>query len=386
MPDPTAHNSAMRHIPFALCLIAVGASVSAQESPFAYPVADAPSITATKNVTYGSSGTVTLAMDVYRPSHPTSPRLPALVFFNRAYGPDRAFYFYTGWAQHAAAEGLIAIVPDLRDDTAADDFERLLTYLTDHSSELGIEANAIAVYAGSGNVYTALPVVENPKTTRVRTAVMLYGTGPVTEFRRDLPLLFVRAGLDRPGVNKAITELAALAVSQNAPVTLLNHSTGHHGFEIFDNTDATREVIDRIVAFVKTTTAPGYQAALRAGLAEATAAAFGITGRSHEAATAYAKLAADHPDDARLGLAYGEALLADSQFSAACAAFETLRHKDLGARDRGLPAARACLMKGDGDAAIGWLKTIPTQYLPTEIETDPAFAALKGRADFHALF
>ena len=102
------------------------------------------SITTTKDVTYGSLGTVTLAMDVYRPSHPTSPRLPALVFFNRAYGPDRAFHFYTGWAQHAAAEGLIAIVPDLRDDTTADDFDRLLTYLTDHSGELGIDANAIA--------------------------------------------------------------------------------------------------------------------------------------------------------------------------------------------------------------------------------------------------
>ena len=87
-----------------------------------------------------------------------------------------------------------------------------------------------------------------------------------------------------------------------------------------------------------------------------------------------------------MGLAYGEALLADSQFAAACAVFDTLRHKNLGARDRGLPAARACWMKGDGDAAIGWLKTIPTQYLPTEIETDPAFAALKDRADFHALF
>ena len=111
-----------------------------------------------------------------------------------------------------------------------------------------------------------------------------------------------------------------------------------------------------------------------------------LTGRSREAAAAYATLVAAHPDDARLGLAYGEALLADSQFSAACAVFDALRDKDLGARDRGLPAARACLMKGDGDAAIRWLKTIPTQYLPTEIETDPAFAPLKGRADFHALF
>jgi hypothetical protein len=43
----------------------------------------------------------------------------------------------------------------------------------------------------------------------------------VTEFRRDLPILFRARGLDRPGVNgnatSGIIALAAAAIAQNAP-------------------------------------------------------------------------------------------------------------------------------------------------------------------------
>ena len=374
-------------IVLAVCLAgSMGGALGAQAFHFVYPVTDAGSVTTAKEVAYGSAGGEALAMDVYRPAHSSKARLPAIVFFNQARGENRHYYFYSGWAERAATSGLVAILPDLGDQTAPRDFGILLAYLTDHGEELGIQADAIAVYAGSGNVFTALPVVEDPKETRVRSAVMLYGTAPVTEFRRDLPILFVRAGLDRPEVNRRLTELASLGISQNAPVTLLNHSTGHHGFEIFDDTDVTRQVIDRIIEFVKTTTAPGYQAALRQGLPEAAAAGFVVTGRSSEAAAAYAKLVATHPEDRFLKLAYGEALLGNAQYSEACALFDTLRDKDLGPRDLGLPAARACLKKGDPDAAIAWLKSIPTRFLPAAIESDPEFAPLRNREDFHALF
>ncbi len=93
---------------------------------------------------------------------------------------------------------------------------------------------------------------------------MYYGSAQVTEFRRDLPILMVRAGLDRPPVNRAITELVNLASNQNAPVTLVNYPGGHHGFEIVDDEDATREVIDGTIDFVKRMTSPAYQASLAA--------------------------------------------------------------------------------------------------------------------------
>ena len=85
----------------------------------------------------------------------------------------------------------------------------MLRYLTSHGSALGIDTAAIAVYAGSGNVRNALPLLEQPSLTAVRAAVIYYGTGPVTTFRLDLPLLWVRAGLDRPGVNQEIAEMAS---------------------------------------------------------------------------------------------------------------------------------------------------------------------------------
>jgi len=281
---------------------------------------------------------------------------------------------------------LVAILPDLRDRSEAQDFGILIRHVGQHANDLSIDRDRIAVYAASGNVFSAFPAVEDPKQTSVKAAVMYYGTAPISEFRRDLPVLYVRAGLDRPNVNQEIAELASRAVSQNAPVTLLNHPTGHHGFEQADDDDATREVIERTLAFVEHATSPTYQAALRRGLPEATAAAYVATGNFRQAATTYAELVSARPDDARLRLAYGEALLGDAQYAAACAEFEKLKGKGLGYRDLGIPAARACAQKGDADAAVAWLASIPPRFRPAELSADPAFQSLRSRQDFRALF
>jgi dienelactone hydrolase len=356
---------------------------------FFFPVAPT-SFTVTSNVQYGTLDTATLRMDVYRPAGVTTPA-PALILFNQAVGAQRANDFYVGWARAAASKGLVAIVPDLHGgEGSARDFQRLIAHLGERAQTYGIDRNAIALYAGSGNVYTAFPIVEDPKQTMIKAAVMYYGTGPVTEFRRDLPLLYVRAGLDRPDVNGdatfGITRLAALAISQNAPITVLNHPVGHHAFEMIDDDAATRDVIERTIDFVKRATAAPYQAALRNALSEAAAAAHVIARDYHAAASEYATVLASHPDDLRLRLSYGEALLGDKQYSAACSEFDRLRGKGLGPRDLGLPAARACLLKGDSAASIAWLQTIPKRFLPPSLQQDTVFASLRGRADFRALF
>jgi len=355
----------------------------ASQPPLAFPLPP-PSITVASNVEYASSGTTRLAMDLYKPDVPSGVKVPALVFFNRATGADRAERFYASWARTAAAQGLIGIIPDLRDGNEAADFRLLVSYLERHAGEHGIDS--IAVYAGSGNVFAAFPVVEDPALTSIKAAVMYYGIANVQQFRLDLPVLYVRAGLDRPPVNESIVKLATLAVSQNAPVTLLNYSGGHHGFEGADVNDATRHVIDATLEFVKHATSAPYQSALRASLQEATAAGYLQAGKFHDAATTYGSMVAARPDDARLRLAYGEALLRDGQAALACSEFDKLRDKGLGYRDLGLPAAAACLQKGDPDAAIAWLRSIPARYLPPSTAEDPSFAALRDRADFRALF
>jgi dienelactone hydrolase len=366
-----------------LCKLALISFLLAQEPPLAFPP-PAAGITVASDVEYGRSGTTRLAMDVYRPASGGAARRPALVFFNRATGPERSGRFYAAWARAAASQGVIGILPDLRSGSEAADFRVLMSYLEQHAAEQGIEA--VAVYAGSGNVFSALSAVEDPKQTAVKAAVMYYGVATVTQFRLDLPVLYVRAGLDRPPVNESIASLTALAVAQNAPVTLLNYAGGHHAFELVDDTAATREVIDQTLEFVKRATSSSYQAALRASLGEASAAGYVQTRKFREAVEEYARLVAARPDDARLRLAYGEALLGDGQFATACAAFDKLRDRGLGYRDLGLPAARACVQKGDAEAAIAWLNSIPARFLPGSVAEEAVFAAIKNRPDFQAIF
>jgi dienelactone hydrolase len=369
-------------------LLAAASSASravASQGPaptYAFPP-PAAGVTVVSDVEYGRSGTTTLAMDVYKPPSGASAR-PALIFFNRATGADRKWDFYASWARTAASKGLVAIVPDIRSGSEADDFKLLLSHLEQKRSDYGFDG--IAVYAASGNVSAALPAVQDPKLTAVKAVVIYYGAATVQQFRLDLPILFVRAGLDRPPLNEAIATLAARAIAQNAPFTLLNYAGGHHGFEAIDNNETTRRVIDDTLTFVLQATSAPYQAALRASLGEATAAGYVQTGKFKDAADEYARMVAAKPDDHRLRLSYGEALLGDKQYAAACGEFDKLRDKPLGPRDRGLPAAHACLMAGDAAAAVGWLNTIPARFLPASVAQDPRFAALKDRPDFQALF
>lgn len=370
----------------ALAIAAPSASAQAGEGPppFALRPAALP-VTVAKNVEYGRSDTVRLRMDVYRPAGAVRPRA-TLIFFNRATGADRSQPLYDGWAKAAASRGVVAILPDLRAGSEPADFHALLDHLAARGASLGVDRDAIAVYAASGNVYTAFPVLEDPKLTAVKAAVIYYGTAPVTRFRLDLPVLYVRAGLDRPNVNEQITRLASLAISQNAPVTLLNHPSGYHGFEVFNDDDATRGVMEQTIEFVRRATSASFQTGLHRGIAEAMAAGYIQTGEFGKAAEVFGGLVKEHPDNLRLQLSYGEALLGNAQYAEACSEFDKLRDKGLGPRDVGVPAARACMQKGDADAAIAWLKTIPSRFLPQELKDDAVFASIRERDEFKALF
>src|SRR5688572_22291537 len=219
----------LRTLTVASLTLLAAAPVATQEMKFFYPAPPPSSIEVTKDVPYGS-----LRMDLYRPAG-AATALPVLVFSNIASGAQRSNAFYKSWAEIAASQGLAAVLPDLRAETYAQDMEAVLAHLLTNGSSLRIDRDRIALYAGSGNVFRALPLVQDPKQTAIKSAVMYYGAAPVTEFRRDLPVLFVRAGLDRPPVNRAMTDLVTAATSQNAPVSLLNYPAGHHAFEIVDD-------------------------------------------------------------------------------------------------------------------------------------------------------
>ena len=109
----------MRTLLLATLTFATASSLDAQELRFLYPAPSPGTVIVARDVHYGTAGETKLMMDVHKPSNPGTPRVPAIIFFNRASGPQRSNAFYNGWAQTVASKGIVGIVPDLRDGSAA---------------------------------------------------------------------------------------------------------------------------------------------------------------------------------------------------------------------------------------------------------------------------
>jgi acetyl esterase/lipase len=61
----------------------------------------------------------------------------------------------------------------------------------------------------------------------------------------------VRAGQDRPALNRTIDEFVTAAEARGLPVELVDHPDGHHAFDVLDDTDASREAIRQVLAFLR---------------------------------------------------------------------------------------------------------------------------------------
>ncbi len=219
-----------------------------------------------------------LTMDLYYPPNQQTP-LPAVIYvlgyrdvgFQTPFGCQfRETQMCISWSQLFAASAMIGITYETRDPV--NDIETLLCYLRSHAVELNLDATRIGIYSSSGNVPVALSVA---LTSNIQCAVLCYGfmfdldgstavSGAASQFHfanpsagrtvddlpRDTSLLLVRAGHEQfAGLNQSIDNFISHALRLNLPVALINHSTGPHAFDLFDDSAASRNVIRAILAF-----------------------------------------------------------------------------------------------------------------------------------------
>jgi acetyl esterase/lipase len=65
------------------------------------------------------------------------------------------------------------------------------------------------------------------------------------------PIFIARAGLDDVNLNDGLDRFVQTALRKNMTIDLANHATGHHGFDVEDNNDRSREIIKRTIEFIK---------------------------------------------------------------------------------------------------------------------------------------
>jgi dienelactone hydrolase len=230
---------------------------------------------APRALTYQSTSGSSLPMQVHYPAS-SSGRVPVvlapLAFPDpeagvRAYGP------FTSWMQLLAASGMAAVIYGTEAPDA--DLHAALNYLRADADALGLDPTRLALFATSGNVTVALSALMHDP--QIRCAALFYGYTmdlgestvvadmsrqygfvnacagrSVNDLPDSVPMLFVRAGREHfPGVNDALDRVIAAALTRNLPFTLINHSTGAHGFDLDEDTDVSRGIIQQVVAFLR---------------------------------------------------------------------------------------------------------------------------------------
>jgi dienelactone hydrolase len=226
-----------------------------------------------------------LAMDLYYPPHAASAtRLPAVVIV--AGFPDlgtqkilgckfKEMGSSTSWACLIAVSGIVAITYTNREPAA--DLQALLQYVRHNAPALGIDGNRIGLWASSGHVPLALWTLMQEPSEFLKCAVFCYGYSlddegsttvadaartwgfvnpaagkSVDDLPSTVPLLIARAGRDQfANLNDRLDRFVAKALSRNLPVTIVNHATGPHAFDLFDDSDPSREIVKQILAFLQ---------------------------------------------------------------------------------------------------------------------------------------
>jgi hypothetical protein len=245
------------------------------------PVAGVDRVTVRKGIAIPTREGVSL--DLYLPPAPGSPTTGAVVFVTGV--PDEGarrilgcamneMASFSSWASAVAASGLMGVTFTTTADPAGD-LQAVFTYLQTQGGDHGIDSARCALWACSSNVPSALGLLLSMPEA-VRAAVLCYGymldvegtrwvadaqrtwgfANPAQGRRVDefpgTPMLVVRAGRDAfAGVNESIDAFVRLALASNLPLTLVNHHTGAHAFDLEEDTPATRRAVAQILAFLQ---------------------------------------------------------------------------------------------------------------------------------------
>jgi len=224
-----------------------------------------------------------LTMDIYHPPDwNASEPLPAVLFvlgypdpgFQKAIGcKAKEMASYVSWSKLVAASGLAAITYTNAEPVR--DVHALLDYVRQNSIELGIDQARLGLWACSGNVPTALSILMECS-EGLKCAVLCYGfmldspgSAVVAEasakwgfvnaifgksiegLPANIPLFVARAGQDSfPNLNNTIDSFIVGALACNLPVTVVNHATAPHAFDLMADNEMTREIIRQMLAFM----------------------------------------------------------------------------------------------------------------------------------------
>ena len=257
-----------------------------KEDVVAFEVAGMNDVIARKDIQYLKTSDSALKMDIYYPPRFDFRRkIPAIIFvfdytnegqLKTAKHQLRTWSPYTSWCKVVAASGMAAIVYETINPE--NDLKSLIQYINSNTANLNIDVNKIGAYSCSANTPTEIAYILNDSNCIFKCAVVYYGIFLTTDFKyistidtlsqtmgfvtprlseptswnRKVPFMIVHAGKDFvPHTNESLTGFVEKAIVQNIPISLMIHSDGVHGFDIYTDNESTRQIIKNTLEFWK---------------------------------------------------------------------------------------------------------------------------------------
>ncbi len=264
-----------------------------------YQVPGMQNVRVKRNLVYKSAGGRELQMDVYSPRS-SRRRLPAVLFIHGGRVPPNLLTTPKDWAVYvsfgelAAASGFVGVTFNHRfytweslADSQADVMDAM-KYVRANAAMLGVDPERIILWAiSAGGIFLSEPLRDRPAYVTaligyyveldLRNARRAAPASVSDDTLRDFspvyylekaaavqpessakknhifpPMFIARAGLDEASLNGGLDRFVQLALKNNVSIELFNHSDGHHGFDIEDDNERSREILKRTIEFIRT--------------------------------------------------------------------------------------------------------------------------------------
>jgi acetyl esterase/lipase len=230
------------------------------------------------NLTYTQVDDPLVRMDVYVPADvQADERRPIVMLIHGgvpASLPVKDMGAYRSWGRLIAAQGMVAVTfthrlrwPISQLNEPAADVRAAIDFARANASKFNANPDrmCIAAYSAGGPLLT---VTLQDERRYVRCQLAIYplvdvqGFGVTDEPKFALetyierpsfpPLFLARAGRDAiPTLNERLDAFIGSAIAANAPITLVNHPTGEHGFDVANDDERSREIIRAALEFMK---------------------------------------------------------------------------------------------------------------------------------------
>ena len=226
-----------------------------------YQQANMDEVKVRRNITYKTEQGKGLMLDVYYSLEKAPATKGHTVVLVHGRGPESSYKdtaLYNSWGRLMAVNGFNAVTFNWRPGYSPDDITDLSTYIRANAEELKINGNSISFFVFSLGVKDGVREALLADQGFIKSIIVYYGRIdqsileliPNKEFP---PFLIVMAAKDRMIPVNANDDFINQLKKRGSRIEKIVHSSGQHGFELYNDNQETYEIIEKTIEFIKKT-------------------------------------------------------------------------------------------------------------------------------------